>query len=81
MSLLITDSCINCDACLDECPNQSISQGDEYYEINHLRCTECVGHFTEPQCVKVCPANCIIVDPNKIESNDDLFAKYQQLFS
>jgi len=55
MALIITDECINCDVCEPECPNQAISQGIEIYEIDPAKCTECVGHFDEPQCRVVCP--------------------------
>ena len=35
--------------------------GDNIYIITHDRCTECVGHFDEPQCAAVCPVdNCCI---------------------
>ena len=34
MALFITDECINCDVCEPECPNQAISQGLEFYEID-----------------------------------------------
>ena len=38
--------------------------GDNIYVITHDRCTECVGHFDEPQCAAVCPVdNCCIADP------------------
>ena len=50
MSLIITDECINCDVCEPECPNGAISQGPEIYVIDPSKCTECVGHFDEPQC-------------------------------
>lgn len=79
MSLLITDECINCDVCEPECPNQAISQGEEIYEINPDRCTECVGHFKEAQCVKVCPVECIIPHPDIRESHDQLHEKYLRL--
>jgi ferredoxin len=46
------------------CPNQAISQGPEFYVIDPLKCTECVGHFDEPQCQVVCPVDCIPLDPN-----------------
>ena len=79
MSLYITDECINCDVCEPECPNEAIFQGDEIYEINPDLCTECVGHYDEPQCVEVCPVDCIPKDPNNVESKDELLAKYTRL--
>ena len=50
MALMITDECINCAVCEPECPNGAISEGDEIFEIDPNKCTECVGHFDEPQC-------------------------------
>ena len=79
MALLITDQCINCDVCEPECPNQAIYEGVDYYEIDPTRCTECVGHFDAPQCVEVCPVDCIPVDPRWIESNQQLLKKYARL--
>ncbi len=79
MALLITDECINCDVCEMECPNDAISQGEEIYVINPDRCTECVGHFDTPQCVAVCPVDCIIKDPERAESPELLHAKYLKL--
>ena len=79
MALMITDECINCDVCEPECPNEAISLGPEIYEINPDRCTECVGHFDEPQCVQVCPVACIPVDPQRVESRETLWQKYQRL--
>ncbi len=79
MALMITDECINCDVCEPECPNQAISMGEEYYVIEPSRCTECVGHFNEPQCVQVCPVSCIPVNPAHVESNESLWVKYRRL--
>lgn len=79
MALLITDECINCDVCEPECPNEAIYQGELIYEIDPNRCTECVGHFDEPQCQQVCPVDCIPVDPDRIESKDVLMARYRAL--
>lgn len=79
MSLMITDECINCDVCEPECPNSAISQGDEIYEIDPNLCTECVGHYDEPQCVEVCPVDCIPKDPDNVESPDQLQLKYERL--
>ena len=81
MSLLINDECINCDVCEPECPNEAITQGDEIYEINPDLCTECVGHFDEPQCIEVCPVDCILKDPDNEESTEELQLKYQRLMS
>lgn len=79
MALLITDECINCDVCEPECPNQAISLGVEIYEIDPHKCTECVGHFDEPQCVQVCPVSCIPINPAFRETREELMAKYQRL--
>lgn len=79
MALMITDDCINCDVCEPECPNQAISMGPEIYVIDPQKCTECVGHFGEPQCVQVCPVSCIPVNPQFIETPAQLQAKYEHL--
>jgi ferredoxin len=79
MALLITDECINCDVCEPECPNQAISQGEEIYHIDPARCTECVGHFAVPQCVEVCPVDCIVTNPDVVETREQLQAKYAAL--
>lgn len=79
MALKITDECINCDVCEPECPNEAISQGEDYYVIDPMRCTECVGHFNEPQCQQVCPVDCIPLDPMYPETQEDLLAKYHKL--
>jgi len=79
VSLIITDECINCDVCEPECPNEAISQGDEIYEINLDKCTECVGHYDEPQCQIVCPVDCIPHDENNVESPESLVIKYEKL--
>ena len=79
MALLITDECINCDVCEPECPNQAISMGAEFYQIDPARCTECVGHFDEPQCVQVCPVSCIPVNPAHVETPAQLLEKFRLL--
>ena len=81
MALMITDECINCDVCEPECPNEAISPGDEIYEINPKLCTECVGHFDTPQCLEVCPVECILVNPDYEESEEELMLKYQTLMA
>lgn len=79
MALKITEECINCDVCEPECPNDAISQGEEIYVIDPHKCTECVGHHPEPQCVKVCPVDCIPNDPRFVETKEQLYAKYLRL--
>lgn len=79
MALMITDECINCDVCEPECPNDAIYQGEEIYEINPDLCTECVGHFETSQCVEVCPVECIPLNPDCVESQQELQRKYEAL--
>ena len=79
MALFITDECINCDVCEPECPNEAIYQGQDIYEIHPHLCTQCVGHFDEPQCVAVCPVNCIPLDPSYVETPEQLMQKYHQI--
>ena len=79
MALVISEECINCDVCEPECPNEAISQGDDHYVINPSLCTECVGFFDEPQCVSVCPVECIQPDPAHPETKEQLQAKFNRL--
>lgn len=79
MALKITAECINCDVCEPECPNQAISMGPDYYVIDPGRCTECVGHFDTPQCVEVCPVECIPKDEQHEETEDELWKKFRRL--
>ena len=79
MALRITDECINCDVCEPQCPNTAIYMGVEIYEIDPSLCTECVGHHDEPQCMVVCPVECIEVDPAHTEDNETLMLKYERL--
>jgi len=79
MALYITDDCTSCDACVPSCPNEAITAGDPIYVIDSAKCTECVGAEDEPQCRLVCPADCILDDPNHRESREQLAAKYAAL--
>jgi ferredoxin len=81
MALLITDECINCDICEPECPNDAIYMGAQIYEIDPNKCTECVGHFDEPQCVQVCPVSCIPLNPEWPETPEQLRIKYERLMA
>jgi ferredoxin len=81
MALMITEECINCDVCEPECPNGALSAGADTYVINPDQCTECVGHFSSPQCIEVCPVDCIVQDPDHVESKDGLHAKFEKLMA
>jgi len=79
MALKINELCVNCDVCEPACPNSAITQGETVYVIDPALCTECVGHFDEPQCVMVCPVECIDPDPAHPESESQLLAKLLRL--
>ena len=53
MAHVITDDCIACGTCLDECPVAAISEGD-IYKIDPDLCTDCGA------CAEVCPSEAII---------------------
>jgi len=79
MALLINADCINCVECESVCPNEAISPGEDVFVIDPDKCTECVGYFKESQCIDVCRADCIVPDPNRRESKDELQAKSEHL--
>ncbi len=79
MALTITQDCINCDVCVPECPNEAIFLGPEIYIIDPDKCTECVGHYDEPQCKQVCPVNCIVTSPDAVETPEQLRDKFVRL--
>lgn len=69
MSVLITDTCINCGACIDECPVEAIVDEDDnpndedIYFVYDDKCVECVGHYDTPACEQACPTDeCIVWD-------------------
>jgi ferredoxin len=79
MAFLINDECISCAICVDECPNQAISEGDEIYVIDPDLCTECVGFFDEPQCANICPVEACVPDPDHQESKEELLEKKKRI--
>ena len=79
MATYITEACINCGACVPECPNEAISEGDPTYVINSEQCTECVGFHEKEACQAVCPVECCVPDPNHPEKEADLIARALQL--
>ena len=80
MALRITDECLNCYACISDCPNEAISEGDEYHEIDSGRCTECIGSHDRPSCIEVCPVEeAIEWDSVHVETTDVLLARWKTL--
>ena len=75
MSTLITDEWINCGVCEPECPNEAISEGEDFYEIDADLCTECVGFHGEEACQEVCPVDCCIPDEDNRETEEELLVK------
>ena len=75
MSTLITDECINCGVCEPECPNEAISEGEDFYEIDSDLCTECVGFHGEEACQEVCPVDCCIPNEDNRETEEELLVK------
>jgi ferredoxin len=53
MAYVITDECIACGTCIDECPVEAISEGDDKYSIDPELCTDCGA------CADVCPTDAI----------------------
>ncbi|WP_330237523.1 YfhL family 4Fe-4S dicluster ferredoxin [Streptomyces sp. NBC_00525] len=79
MAIQITEDCINCGACEPECPNEAIKEGDEIYVINPDTCSECVGLFDEIPCQAVCPVDCCLPDPDRVETEDVLLGRTLRL--
>ncbi len=79
MALMIAGDCTSCDACPPDCPNDAIIEDEDIYRIDALKCTECVGHFEEPQCQLMCEPGCIVPNPDFEESPDELMSKYEAM--
>ena len=79
MATIITDECINCSVCEPECPNEAITEGEDFYEIDPDLCTECVGFHGEEACQEVCPVDCCIPDVDIVETEDVLLERAMKL--
>lgn len=57
---------------------QSPVSEDLYYIVPD-KCTECVGFHEEPQCAAVCPVDCCVPDPERVETEEQLLARKGRL--
>ena len=53
MAYKITEDCTGCGACIDECADHAISEGD-IYVIDPTKCTDCAT------CADVCPVEACV---------------------
>lgn len=82
MAVLITDICINCDTCIEECPATAIVGPDEsplsygvFTYVKPEKCIECVDAAV-PKCADVCPTEgCIVWDMPYTEAFNDYFVQ------
>ncbi|MCH9812927.1 MAG: 4Fe-4S dicluster domain-containing protein [Epsilonproteobacteria bacterium] len=85
MAVLINDLCINCDACIEECPATAIVSAQEsplsfgeYTYVKPEKCIECVDSAV-PKCADVCPTEgCIVWDMPYIEAYNDHFVEGEE---
>jgi ferredoxin len=52
---------------------------DDYYYISPDKCTECQGFHEEPQCAAVCPVDCCVPDPDRVETVEVLLERKEKL--
>lgn len=77
MAVKITDICIACGSCIDECPVGAIVDDDDnptgegIYYVYQNKCVECVGHNEQPACASACPTDGCIVWSELGSSNRD----------
>lgn len=51
MAYIISDECISCGNCANDCPVSAISEGDGKYVIDESACIECGA------CAAACPVS------------------------
>jgi len=52
---------------------------NDFYFIVPDKCTECTGFHEEPQCAAVCPVDCCVPDPDRVESKEILLLRKERL--
>lgn len=75
MAARITSDCIACGACEPLCPNHAILPGNEGFVIDPARCTHCVGFYPTERCQAICPVECCVPDPMRLETEQQLLQK------
>lgn len=56
MAHKITDKCVACGSCKDQCPVEAISEGDPHYTIDPAKCVDCGS------CESACPNGAIVAE-------------------
>lgn len=54
MAFRITEDCVGCGTCVDECPAEAIKETDGKYSIDQETCTQCGA------CKEACPVEAIV---------------------
>ena len=54
MAYIINDACVKCGTCVDNCPVEAISEGDDKFVIDADVCVSC------GTCVDNCPVEAIV---------------------
>ena len=79
MVYVISEDCIACGACISECPNGAIRDGETTCVVNPDRCTECVGDHQQPECDIICPIGAPHKDFDTHETREELLEKWKKL--
>ena len=56
MAYKITDACVKCGSCADNCPVEAITEGEDTYVIDADSCIDC------GTCAGVCPVGAPVED-------------------
>jgi len=59
--------------------HKNVPVSNDFYYIVPDKCTECTGFHEEPQCAAVCPVDCCLPDPDRVETKDALLHKKERL--
>ena len=54
MAYIINDACVKCGTCVDNCPVEAISEGDDIFVIDADICVDCGS------CADNCPTEAIV---------------------